>query len=114
MIRELRYIVLKKSDIRQALSIPDQLKLGHLCDAVELGRTKNGKNKLECVVVESDWPEYQAVWKTIENRVDGVVGNRVDLDYIKDVMDSGQNVDHSDIRELIRELELWRNGHEVD
>lgn len=28
-------------------------------------------NTVECVVVESDWPEYEAVWKMIENRVSG-------------------------------------------
>lgn len=25
----------------------------------------------ECVVVEADWPEYEAVWKMIENRMNG-------------------------------------------
>ena len=30
-----------------------------------------GKPRLKAVVVESDWPEYNTVWRMIENRVDG-------------------------------------------
>ncbi|URC22311.1 hypothetical protein CHUUTOTORO_02260 [Serratia phage vB_SmaM-ChuuTotoro] len=35
-------------------------------------RLENGKTPLEAVVVESDWPEYDKVWKMIEERGGGV------------------------------------------
>jgi hypothetical protein len=33
-------------------------------------KIKSGK-KVECVVVESDWPEYEIVWKMIQDRMEG-------------------------------------------
>jgi hypothetical protein len=33
---------------------------------------------VECVVVESDWPEYETVWGMIEQRVGADVGKSAD------------------------------------
>ena len=63
--RESRYIVIKRSDLakvpvnyRRALVDP----LGHL--QAHLPRR-------ECLVIESDWPEYEAAWRMIEARMTG-------------------------------------------
>lgn len=70
MERENRYTVLKNKDLfvltrsqKEALSI---IKL-----AVSKHRKDTGKGPLKCVVVESDWPEYEPTWETIEARVKG-------------------------------------------
>ncbi|WP_047711392.1 hypothetical protein [Pseudomonas lactis] len=63
--REDRYIVIKRSDLKKvpvaycsALVDPMFSLLSHL-------------PRRECVVVESDWPEYQLVWAMIEHRMAG-------------------------------------------
>ena len=35
-------------------------------------RTAIGKPRLDCVVVEVDWPEYEPTWEAIEARITGV------------------------------------------
>lgn len=67
-----RYAVLKWSDIRKCLTIEEQKQL------VTLGRKfqqyrRDTSRPWECIVVESDWPEYERVWNMIESRVDGHV-----------------------------------------
>jgi hypothetical protein len=64
--REDRYILIKRSDLekvpvdyRSALVEPMFSLLSHL-------------PRRECLVVESDWPEYEPVWKMIEQRMAGV------------------------------------------
>ncbi len=64
-VREDRYIVIKRSDLakvpvnyRKALIEP----LGHL--QAHLPRR-------ECLVIESDWPEYPVAWQMIEARMTG-------------------------------------------
>lgn len=69
--REERYIVLKISDI---ISIPyfGEKFLNRARDLMETiawFREKSGKKPLHCVVVESDWPEYEPTWKAIEERM---------------------------------------------
>ena len=55
--REERYIVLKLKRLPK--------------DEVEYLRDCHPKAMVECVVVESDWPEYQLVWAMIEHRMAG-------------------------------------------
>ena len=64
-VREDRYIVIKRSDLmkvpvnyRSALVDPMLSLLSHL-------------PRRECLVIESDWPEYQPTWEAIEARVTG-------------------------------------------
>jgi len=66
--RENRYVVLKIKDIEEALSGDAQQTLSNLCSKVACYRQIKGKPTLQCVVVESDWPEYEAVWGLLENR----------------------------------------------
>lgn len=70
--RERRYIVIKLSDVKIALSVAEQRELESLCKFVLSGRQMRGKPDLQCVVVESDWPEYEPTWKAIEARMNGV------------------------------------------
>ncbi|UIW12451.1 MAG: hypothetical protein [Enterobacter phage ENC20] len=69
MKREDRYAIVKLSDMDH-MNYDDQLKLRQLFRKLEKIRAKNGKQPLQAVVVEHDWPEYEHVWKMIENRVD--------------------------------------------
>ena len=59
-LREIRYVVVKLSRITN-----EQLAALHECVM------DNGIPTVECVVVESDWPEYEPVWKMINDRVSG-------------------------------------------
>lgn len=65
--REERYIVLKKTDLNKALTTDYWRHLEEICDTVNYFRGLKGP--VECVVVEKDWPEYEVVWKLIEDRM---------------------------------------------
>ena len=66
--REDRYYVFKISDI-EATGMSDIFPLLDTVKMItDLNRESRNKKKLDCVVVESDWPEYEPVWKSIENR----------------------------------------------
>lgn len=71
MIREERYTVLKIADVPEALSPDECTSLIELEEKIARYRESAGKQPLVCVVVESDWPEYEKVWGMIEARVDG-------------------------------------------
>lgn len=59
-VREERYIVLKLSDLTDG-------EYAYIEDYIESMCIE----RRECVVVESDWPDYDKVWKMIEERVNG-------------------------------------------
>lgn len=67
--RETRYLVLKVKDIA-GLSSYELDWLEYLSKRVEqLRKFRGNKEPLECVIVEKDWPEYEIVWKMLEDRV---------------------------------------------
>ena len=71
MIRERRYVVVKRSDALGALTSAEVNIFNILIDKVDTYRkAKRNKPELQCVVVEHDWPEYETVWKMIEARVE--------------------------------------------
>lgn len=72
MTREERYLVLKYKDIVKHLNEDEQRALIELAKKVDAGREEDGKKHVECVCVESDWPEYEEVWAMIAARVDKV------------------------------------------
>lgn len=72
MEREHRYIVIKIKDAQQALSEHGFNHLRQLAGFVADWRSRQGKIPLACVVVESDWPEYEPTWAAIAARMDGV------------------------------------------
>lgn len=63
--REARYIVIKLSDLNKLR--------GTQTEALrqELATVSRRLPKRECVVVESDWPEYHFVWLMLEHRMAG-------------------------------------------
>lgn len=65
MIRENRYVVIKLKDL-------DKLKqtTNIRCELFALEELTSMLPERSYVVVESDWPEYEKVWKMIEDRVD--------------------------------------------
>ena len=68
MVRENRYIVLKRSDVERYLVGFEKEELSGICSHLEELRKLNGKQSMRCVVVESDWPEYEPVCASIERR----------------------------------------------
>ena len=71
MEREHRYYVAKKKDVEKYLSDEQQLQFDRLLTKIRIGRLNDGKADVQTVCVDSDWPEYEIVWKMIEARVDG-------------------------------------------
>ena len=69
--REQRYFVVKVKDAKEYLDAHQLEKLAEIADTISEGREKDGIPAVECVVVESDWPEYEPTWKAIEARVNG-------------------------------------------
>jgi len=66
--REDRYLVLKISDCNTHLTIYERKNLNLMAAKVGIGRTLSNKIDLKCVVIESDWPEYEGTWKQLEER----------------------------------------------
>lgn len=75
MERENRYIVVKIKDAKAALSEDDYNHLRMLGTFVADWRAEQNKPALECVVVESDWPEYEPTWAAIAARMDALTPN---------------------------------------
>ena len=69
-----RYIVFKISDVVEHLTTTEAVHLARLYEIQRVGRKEAGKSELECVVVESDWPEYEPTWRAIEARVTSAQG----------------------------------------
>ena len=63
--RECRYGVIKFSDANAALTEGEREQLAVLMTKVAGHRIEQGKAPLECVVVESDWPFYEATWAAV-------------------------------------------------
>ena len=70
--KEDRYLVIKRTDMLLANSKLSQDEIdtfNKVTDVIMMARDEQGKPPLNCVVVESDWPEYDTVWNMIEKRV---------------------------------------------
>lgn len=66
--RECSYIVFKIKDINKYLDTDDRREVLRLLNKICEGRCDEGKGPLTCVVVEEGWPEYETVWKMLEDR----------------------------------------------
>lgn len=71
MKREIRYMVLKLKDAVAALTYDECKALDAMHAKIEAHRKARGAKMLKCVVVESDWPEYEPTWAAIAARMDG-------------------------------------------
>jgi len=77
MKKENRYIVIKIKDAETYLDGCEKANLAAICSSINNGRAIDGKQEIECVVVESGWPEYESTWQSIAARVDGAPKYRV-------------------------------------
>lgn len=75
-----RYVCVKNSHAKEALTKEEHKELYRLAMKVAAWRKQVGKTPFECVVVEHDWPEYEEVWKMIENRVEFEQARQEELD----------------------------------
>ena len=66
--RENRYIVIKMKDALKYLTPAQFRELSNIERSITVGRGSESKPPLTAVVVEQDWPEYEIVWKMIEDR----------------------------------------------
>lgn len=73
MERENRYVVVKRKDILRYLSAVEEKQLGLLVEKIDEGRKQDNRCVLQCVVVESDWPEYEPTWNAVEKRADAEI-----------------------------------------
>lgn len=63
--REDRYIVIKRSDL-------EKVPVGYWSSLIEpIGALQAHLPHRECLVIESDWPEFEPAWASIEARVTG-------------------------------------------
>ena len=69
MKRENRYYVLKRTDLEVCLTEDEINTLNVLGRKVANHRHNRKAPEFECVVIESDWPEYEPVWDMIEKRM---------------------------------------------
>jgi len=67
--RENRYIVFKLSDVEKYLGKSGISRLAEFTNYIDYRRSTKNKDPLACVVVESDWPEYEPTWAAIEARM---------------------------------------------
>jgi len=68
--REDRYLILKRKDLEKYLTEEDKIQLNFIRSKVFVGRREEGKEPMNAVVVEQDWPEFETVWSMIEKRVE--------------------------------------------
>lgn len=82
--REVRYTVIKHNQLTES-----QMQYLKNCIFGE------GIPTVEAVVVESDWPEFEPVWKMIEDRVSGapVKGGKAEYDALAQAMTTNQTID---------------------
>lgn len=75
---ENRYLVLKRSDIEKYINLDTQIHLANIFQAIEYNRHDEGRSPLECIVIESDWPEYKPTLSALETRVDTEAVKEID------------------------------------
>ncbi|WP_367154697.1 hypothetical protein [Methylomonas sp. HYX-M1] len=69
---ETRYRVFKIKDIESYLTVDGQELLDDLSRKINRIRLFDGKEILQGLFVEHDWPEYESTLQAIANRVDGI------------------------------------------
>lgn len=68
--RENRYLVLRWSDIEKYLEYWQELELDRMVSIIRNGREHDGKDPdPKFVCIKDTYPEYEYVWKCIEERV---------------------------------------------
>lgn len=68
---EHRYMTLKLADVKKYLTRDQQEQLEDLSNAIADGRKVEGKQQVEGIFIERDWPEYQSASAALHNRISG-------------------------------------------
>lgn len=68
---EQRYIVIKVADIKRYCGPTVSAHLGYLIDHINDERRNDGRDILEGIFIEKDWPEYKDVVDTLLKRIGG-------------------------------------------
>lgn len=68
---EHRYMTLKLADVKKYLTRDQQEQLEDLSNAIADGRKADGKQQVEGIFIERDWPEYQSASAALYNRISG-------------------------------------------
>lgn len=68
--REHRYFVIKLSDVEKLQLGAREIVEANM-ESADFYMSEHGAQNRQCLVIESDWPEYEVVWKMIENRTNG-------------------------------------------
>lgn len=68
---EHRYATLKLADVKKYLTRDQQEQLEDLSNAIADGRKVDGKQQVEGIYIERDWPEYQSASAALYNRISG-------------------------------------------
>uniref|UniRef100_A0AAU8EGK7 Terminase small subunit n=1 Tax=Klebsiella phage vB_Kpn2-P2 TaxID=3230849 RepID=A0AAU8EGK7_9VIRU len=68
---EHRYTTLKLTDVKKYLTRDQQEQLEDLSNAIADGRKVDGKQQVEGIYIERDWPEYQSASAALYNRISG-------------------------------------------
>jgi len=87
--REDRYLVIKRKHIENHLNPLEREILYGLSNKIRDHAPPN--KKIEYVVVESDWPEFEPVWKMLEDRV-----NQDDQTNVEDSELRCTDIDHDE------------------
>ena len=70
--KEDRYLVIKREELDHVLNnimpIESQSIFRCIVDVVEIYRASLGKKPLDCVIAKAGTPEYDEVWRAIEQR----------------------------------------------
>jgi len=107
-----RYIVLKRTDLKAYAKSPHDLEvLARIVASCAEGREMRGAKPLECVVIESEWPEYEQVWSMLETRVTHENRKRAQVkEYIKNILEDQRKADpvllSKALVEYLTELEI--------
>ena len=81
--REIKYIVLKLSDIEKYLTPQERTDLHAMCLKYDFARINDGRKLNSYVVVNQDEPYAEKVWKLIE---DHWFKNKYNLPYCQDIV----------------------------
>lgn len=69
---ENRYLTLKLKDVKKYLTRDQQEQLEDLANAVADGRKLEGKDSVEGIFIEQDWPEYKDASNALCDRINGL------------------------------------------
>lgn len=100
--REIRYTVIKHNQLTES-----QIQYLKNCIFGE------GIPTVEAVVIESDWPEFEPVWRMIDDRVSGapMEGGKAEYDALAAAMTTNQTIDGvpRELLERIARAGIWQN-----